>query len=183
VQREPPARHAFALGTLPRRPDRAFRQARQASLAVDDQIERVGGVQHVLGELGGQRAQLHVDGRQPRLSRGVQIRAVPPEIVHRLGQEPPPRPRQAARFLGRGVALQHLPQPLVERDARMQLAHLGLHLVDRRAQVRMGGNRLQMLHNRHGPVQRFGQLVERPHRVLEIRRRRQRRELLDAPAR
>ena len=170
LQRKSPAGGALPCGALARRLDRALRQARQPGLLRDDQFERVGGVEHVLGELRGGGAQLNVDRGQPRLARGVELCAVAAEIVERFGEETEPRALEPACLVRGGITLQRLPQPLVERNAGVEPAHLGLDRIHGRAQIGGGGDRLKMLHDGHGAVERLGQFVERLHRVLEIRR-------------
>ena len=76
-------------------------------------------------------------------------------------------PASSRAFPGRGVRLDALPQPRMQRNPRIECADLRLHGIERGAQLRVGGHRFQVPDHAHGIVERLGQLVERPHGVVE----------------
>ena len=167
LQGETPALPAFARGALARRGERGGRQPGQLRLVGDQDLEGVGGIQHVLRKLGGEPGQLDVDLFQPLLARSVQVGAVTAEIVHGFGQEALPLARETGAFRGGGIRLDPFPQPCLKGDARVERADLRLHGVERGAQFRVGGHRLQVPHHSHGAIQRFRQVVQRAHGVGE----------------
>jgi hypothetical protein len=113
------------------------------------------------------RAQLDIQRFEPRLAGGVEFRAVPPEVVHGLGQKSFACACQRLGFIGRGVVLHGFPQPLIQWNAGIKRADDRLHGVVRRAQFRISGDAFEMLHYRHGEIQTFGHVVERQHGVFE----------------
>ena len=133
----------------------------------DQEFEGVGGIQHVFRKPGSEPGQIDVDLFQPLLARGVQVGAVTAEIFHGFVEEAPPLARQSGAFRGGGIRLDTLPQPFLKGDARIERADLRLDRVECGAQLRVGGHRFEVPHHSHGVIQRFRQVVQRAHGVLE----------------
>ena len=98
LERETPALQALVPGVLPGGCDRAVRQARQFGLVAHDVLERVGRVEHVLGELRSEPREFDIDLQQARLAGLVEFGPAPAEVGHGLVQEPPLRGTEPVRL-------------------------------------------------------------------------------------
>ena len=166
MQREAPPRLPLGFGRGARGGHRGRRQSRQLLLFGQHQFIRIGRVEHVFGKLGGQLGQRHVDFLEPRLARRIELRAVPLEGVHGLGEEPLHRSRQRPRLPRRRVPLDRVPQSLIQGQARIERAHLGLHGIKSRAQRRSGRDAFQVPDHVHRVIQALRHHVQRVQRPL-----------------
>jgi hypothetical protein len=165
LQGKAPAFQPLAHGAFASRGDSRGRQAGQFRHIGKHQFEGVGGIEHVLPEPGGDLRQFDVDLFQPFLSRGVQIGPMTAKGVDGLMEEAPAFACRRLALRGGREGLDALPQPVVQRNPRVEGAHLRLYRIESRPQLGVGGYRLQVLHHSHGVVQRLRQPVECIHTV------------------
>ena len=121
----------------------------------------------MFGEQRSQLAQLHVDLGQPRFSGRVQSCSVPAEIVDGLPQETAPGSGEIRSLRSGRVALDRRPEPLMQQDVGLKLAHCWLDSVEGGSQLRVGRYRLQVPHHGHGVFQALRNGLESQHRVFE----------------
>ena len=153
LEGEAEAGDALARRALARGGDRLLRQPGEAGLVVDDELEGVGGVEHVLREAQRERGQLHVERREALLARGIEIGAVAAEVRDGLGEEALARAAERGRLRRRGERLDGGPHARGEGDAAGERAHLRLHGVEGRAQRGRGGHPLQVGDHVHRQLQ------------------------------
>ena len=161
VQRELPAIAAVGLRGLARRLARIGRQAVEAGLVVDEQPERIGRVEHVLGELLRERRVPILDFGETLARRRDQFGATEAEVAQRVLDGPAARRAQRGEF-GLGC------EGLVAGEQRLVLRQLGKELRDPGqvrvvdlAQRRRVGHRVQVADDAPGASEPFGGVVER----------------------
>ena len=170
LQREAPARLALPFGIGPGGCNGIVGQARQTRLAFlrigHQQLEGIGGVQHVFRELLLQRGQLFLDGGKALARRRDQLGAAQPEVAQLVLDG-----RLAGgiqRLMGRAGA-----ECAVLLEERLILPHPGpeLHharqvLIEGLAQFGRVHDRIQVLHDAPGVSKAFGGMLQRQHEVL-----------------
>ena len=88
------------------------------------------------------------------------------ESVDGLIEKAPPLAGHGLTLGGRRVGLNALPQFVVQRNPRVECAHLRLHRIKSGPQFGVSSHGLQVADHAHGVVQRLGQPVKRVHAVL-----------------
>ena len=170
LQREAPARLALPFGVGPGGRNGIVGQARQTCLAFlrigHQQLEGVGGVQHVFRELLLQRGQLFLDGGKALACWRDQLGTAQPEVTQLVLDG-----RLAGgiqRFMGRAG-----PECAVLLEERLILAHPGpeLHhawqvLIEGLAQLGRVHDGIQVLHDAPGVPEALGGVLQRQHEVL-----------------
>ena len=101
------------------------------------------------------------------LPAGVQVGAVAAEGVDGFVEITPAHSGEGGRLPGAGIGPDCRPKGSVQRNARIEGAHLRLHGVEGGAQFRVGGHGLEVPHHAHGVIERLGDVVQRAHGVFE----------------
>ena len=165
MQGEAPTGLVLRFGGGARGGHRGGRQSGQLLFVFDKQIVGVSRIQHVLRKLGGHLGERDVDFLEPGFAFRRQVRTVALERIDGLGEVAFHRAGQRPGLSGYGIALDRLPQTLIERQAGVECTHLGLDRIERRTQLRRGGDTLQMPDHVHCVLQTLGHGVQREQRL------------------
>ena len=166
LEREPIAPLAAGVRAGARCFSRGLRQPRELHFAVDEELEAPRRVEDVLAVAEGERRELHVNRGEARLAGDVELRAAPPEVLERLGQEALSCARERPGLRGPLVLTEHAEQSRGEGDAREELAHPGL---DRRvcgAKLGRRGDGLEVGDDAHGVAEALADSLEGAEGVL-----------------
>ena len=166
LQGETPSGNTLRLRALPSRGPRAFRKTCELCLVRHDQLEGIGGIEHIFGIFGGDLRELDIDFGKTLFAGLIEIRAVAAEGIECLGNESQPRSGECLRLIRLSKRLELLPQAVIEGDAGVELAGLAFHGIPCRAEFRTGIHRLQMPHHAERIVEHLGCTFEGQHGVL-----------------
>ena len=129
LQSKAPAGLPFGFGRGSGGRDRRRRKAFQTLLFCNQKFKGIGRVQNIFGEFRSGFRQRHVDFLKPGFARGIQLRAMTLEGIDGFGEKALHGPRQRMGLVRGGIALNRLPQILVQRDAGIERADFRLHRV------------------------------------------------------
>ena len=106
-----------------------LREPGEARVVFEDELPGIGRVEHVLGEFLGDAGKLGLHLFETLFLGLGQVGSAADEVAHRLLEETFLDACQGRRVLRIGVGLDPLPQSIVQRDAGVELGHLGQHRI------------------------------------------------------